>query len=172
MTACKRSCLGLSSIVKSCIEQERRGPEASLDGEVSMSGKASLHDQGETELELIHKQLLIMHSASKQSLIISHNAVSVNGEALSMTKGETELELIPYVEGGELLVLWQLHREGLGSAVELTTGDHLQSILKIHFWHEESMAYARPCSLPVMWMPAWASPASQLRAHPKTLQCF
>ena len=31
-----------------------------------------------------------------------------------MTKGETELELIPFVEGGELLVLWQLHRDGLG----------------------------------------------------------
>ena len=39
-----------------------------------------------------------------------------------MTKGETELELIPFVEGGELMVLWQLHREGLGNAVELTTG--------------------------------------------------
>ena len=42
-----------------------------------------------------------------------------------MTKGETELELIPFVEGGELLVLWQLHREGLGQAVELTTGQLL-----------------------------------------------
>ena len=40
-----------------------------------------------------------------------------------MTKGETELELIPYVEGGELLLLWQLHREGFGSAVEITTSE-------------------------------------------------
>ena len=50
------------------------------------------------------------------------DAVRVNGEGMTMTKGETELELIPFVEGGELLVLWQLHREGLGQAVELTTG--------------------------------------------------
>ena len=90
-----------------------------------------------------------MQSARKQVLTISHYAVSVNGAALSMTQGETELELIPYVEGGELLVLWQLHREGRGSAVELTTGDHFQSVLKTHFWHKGSMAYARPCSLPV-----------------------
>lgn len=40
-----------------------------------------------------------------------------------MTKGETELDMVPYVEGGELLVLWQLHREGLGNAVEITTGE-------------------------------------------------
>ena len=46
----------------------------------------------------------------------------MNGERLGMTKGETELELIPYVEGGELLLLWQLHREGLGNTVEITTG--------------------------------------------------
>ena len=39
-----------------------------------------------------------------------------------MTKGETELEMVPYVEGGELVLLWQRHREGLGNAVELTTG--------------------------------------------------
>ena len=49
-------------------------------------------------------------------------AVSVNGEPLVMTKGETELEMVPYVEGGELVMLWQKHREGLGNAVELTTG--------------------------------------------------
>ncbi|CAK0783230.1 hypothetical protein CVIRNUC_006429 [Coccomyxa viridis] len=47
--------------------------------------------------------------------------VTMNGERLAMTKGETELEMIPYVEGGELLMLWQLHREGLGKAVEITT---------------------------------------------------
>ena len=47
----------------------------------------------------------------------------MNGERLEMTRGETELELIPFVEGGELLLLWQLHREGLGNAVEITTGD-------------------------------------------------
>ena len=46
----------------------------------------------------------------------------MNGERLAMTMGETELEMIPYVEGGELLMLWQLHREGLGKAVEITTG--------------------------------------------------
>ncbi len=39
-----------------------------------------------------------------------------------MTKGETELEMIPYVEGGELVIVWQKHREGLGNAVEITTG--------------------------------------------------
>ena len=42
-----------------------------------------------------------------------------------MTRGETELELIPFVERGELLLLWQLHREGLGNAVEITTGQTL-----------------------------------------------
>ncbi len=40
-----------------------------------------------------------------------------------MTKGETELELIPFVEGGELMMLWQKHREGLGEAVEITTSE-------------------------------------------------
>ncbi|CAL5220920.1 g3017 [Coccomyxa viridis] len=55
-------------------------------------------------------------------------AVRVNGERMVMTKGETELELIPFVEGGELLLLWQLHREGLGQAVELTT-DLLQVVI-------------------------------------------
>ena len=40
-----------------------------------------------------------------------------------MTKGETELEMVPYVPAGELLVLWQLHREGLGNTVEITTGE-------------------------------------------------
>ena len=47
----------------------------------------------------------------------------MNGQQLGMTLGETELEMIPYVEGGELLMLWQLHREGLGNAVEITTGE-------------------------------------------------
>ena len=127
--------------------------------------------KGENEQELIPKQLQIMHVATKQALTISHRAVSVNGKALSMTKGKTELELIPFVEGGELLVLWQLHREGLGSAVELTTGNQFQSILKAHVCQKGSMAYARQCSLPVMWIPAWASPASHPRARPRTLQC-
>ena len=40
-----------------------------------------------------------------------------------MIKGETELEMVPYVPAGELLVLWQLHREGLGNTVEITTGE-------------------------------------------------
>ena len=40
-----------------------------------------------------------------------------------MTRGETELEMIPFVEGGELMLLWQLHREGLGEAVEITTSE-------------------------------------------------
>ena len=65
-------------------------------------------------------------------------AVRVNGEAMTMTKGETELELIPFVEGGELLVLWQLHREGLGNAVELTTGRARDACLAESFpkhWH-------------------------------------
>lgn len=50
-------------------------------------------------------------------------AVIMNGEPLVMTKGETELELIPFVEGGELMMLWQKHREGLGEAVEITTSE-------------------------------------------------
>ncbi len=46
-----------------------------------------------------------------------------------MTKGETELEMIPYVEGGELVIVWQKHREGLGNAVEITTGvPHISSL--------------------------------------------
>ena len=139
---------------------------------MSVSGKANCITKDKNELELIPKQLQIMHIATKQALTISHHAVSVNGEALSMTKGETELELIPYVEGGELLVLWQLHREGLGSAVELTTGNRFHSILKTHVWQKGGMAYARQSSLPVMWIPAWASPASHPRACPRTLQCF
>ena len=51
--------------------------------------------------------------------------MTVNGERLEMTRGETELELLPFVERGELLLLWQLHREGLGNAVEITTGQTL-----------------------------------------------
>lgn len=50
----------------------------------------------------------------------------MNGEQLVMTKGETELEMVPYVEGGEMVFLWQLHREGLGNAVEITTGQSTQ----------------------------------------------
>ena len=52
-----------------------------------------------------------------------YRAVIMNGKPLVMTKGETELELIPFVEGGELLVLWQKHREGLGNTVEITTSE-------------------------------------------------
>ncbi|BDA47657.1 hypothetical protein COCOBI_10-5080 [Coccomyxa sp. Obi] len=48
-------------------------------------------------------------------------AVSVDGEALVMEVFENEVEVIPYVEHGEMLVLWQLHREGLGNAVTITT---------------------------------------------------
>lgn len=55
-------------------------------------------------------------------------AVTMNGEQLIMTKGETELEMVPYVEGGEMVFLWQLHREGLGNAVEITT-DLLQVLV-------------------------------------------
>lgn len=55
--------------------------------------------------------------------------MTVNGERLTMTKGETELEMIPYVEGGELVIVWQKHREGLGNAVEITTGvPHISSL--------------------------------------------
>ena len=46
----------------------------------------------------------------------------MNGEALNMTKGETELEIVPFVDTGEMVVYWQKHREGLGNAVEITTG--------------------------------------------------
>ena len=35
-------------------------------------------------------------------------AVIMNSEPLVMTKGGTKLKLIPFVQGGELLVLWQL----------------------------------------------------------------
>lgn len=52
-------------------------------------------------------------------------AVSMNGEDLTMTKGETELEMVPYVEGGEMVLVWQKHREGLGNAIEITTGQSL-----------------------------------------------
>ena len=55
-------------------------------------------------------------------------AVAMNGEPLVMTKGETELEILPFVEGGELLVLWQKHRENMGEAIEITTSEpHLLS---------------------------------------------
>jgi len=56
----------------------------------------------------------------------------MNGEPLVMTKGETELELIPFVQGGELMVLWQKHREGLGNAIEISTSEpsHCRNKLK------------------------------------------
>ena len=62
----------------------------------------------------------LLHDAE---LFLAAPAVIMNGEPLVMTKGETELELIPFVEGGELMVLWQKHREGLGEAVEITTSE-------------------------------------------------
>lgn len=55
----------------------------------------------------------------------------MNSERLEMTRGETELEMIPFVEGGELMLLWQLHREGLGSAVEITTSE----LTSLTPWH-------------------------------------
>jgi hypothetical protein len=56
----------------------------------------------------------------------------MNGAPLVMTKGETELELIPFVEGGELLVLWQKHREGLGNTVEITTSERSLPFSPMH----------------------------------------
>lgn len=35
-------------------------------------------------------------------------AVIMKSEPLVMTKGVTGLKLIPFIQGGELLVLWQL----------------------------------------------------------------
>ena len=55
--------------------------------------------------------------------VLAACAVAMNGEPLAMTKGETELELLPFVEGGELLVLWQKHRENMGEAIEITTSE-------------------------------------------------
>ncbi len=49
--------------------------------------------------------------------------VTLNGKKLAIHQETNELEVIPYVEKGEFLLLWQLHRAGLGNAVELTTGD-------------------------------------------------
>ena len=48
--------------------------------------------------------------------------MTLNENKLEMAEAEADLEVIPYVERGELLLLWQLHREGLGNTVELTTG--------------------------------------------------
>lgn len=82
-------------------------------------------------------------------MIVTFVAVSVNGEPLVMTKGETELEMVPYVEGGELVMLWQKHREGLGNAVELTTGAHISSSGTL-FLHLKSKythgGYPKQCS--------------------------
>ena len=50
-------------------------------------------------------------------------AVTLNGKKLAIHQETNELEVIPYVEKGEFLLLWQLHRAGLGNAVELTTGE-------------------------------------------------
>ena len=49
-------------------------------------------------------------------------AVSLNEKKLEIHEGHNDLEVIPYVERGEFLLLLQRHREGLGNAVELTTG--------------------------------------------------
>ena len=46
-----------------------------------------------------------------------------------MTKGETELELIPFVQGGELSLLWQKHREGLGNAIEISTSERSSALM-------------------------------------------
>ena len=53
----------------------------------------------------------------------------MNGEPLVMTKGKTELELIPFVQGGELMVLWQKHREGLGNAIEISTSERISGLM-------------------------------------------
>ena len=78
----------------------------------------------------------------------------MNGERLAMTMGETELEMIPYVEGGELLMLWQLHREGLGKAVEITTGELSAdcvpgSALSAPSWHPASCLQ---CTAASQWL--------------------
>jgi hypothetical protein len=52
-------------------------------------------------------------------------AVYMNGELLVMREGGNEIEVIPYVERGELLVLWELHKPNLGNAVTITTGEPL-----------------------------------------------
>ncbi len=84
----------------------------------------------------------------------------MNGEQLTMTKGETELEMVPYVEGGEMVLLWQLHREGLGNALEITTGEspafRFKSILfKLKF--KIFVILCRRPSLPVLgYLSLWA----------------
>ncbi len=66
-----------------------------------------------------------MYQTLAEGLLMHRCAVSVDGEALVMEVFENEVEVIPYVEHGEMLVLWQLHREGLGNAVTITTGKPL-----------------------------------------------
>lgn len=59
-----------------------------------------------------------------------------------MPEGQNEVEVIPYVERGELLVLWQLHRPGLGNSVVITSG-----------------ALSQPREhLSACWIVAWATP--------------
>ncbi len=59
--------------------------------------------------------------------------MTVDGEELVMDVFENEVEVIPYVERGEMLVLWQLHHEGLGNAVTITTGAPLPFLCPFPF---------------------------------------
>lgn len=49
-------------------------------------------------------------------------AVYLDGKRLQMAVGENEQEHILGLESGELMLLWQLHRPDIGSAVEISTG--------------------------------------------------
>ena len=89
----------------------------------------------------LHAAYCCRHSTAHGAEDSAVCAVTMNGGRLAMTKGETELEMIPYVEGGELLMLWQLHREGLGRAVEITTGE-------ISAESVPSYALSAPCQHP------------------------
>ena len=63
---------------------------------------------------------------------------------------ENEVEVIPYVEHGELLVLWQLHHEGLGNAVTITTGKPVPRSCNFqgtpHFGHTFFIVFGQVCA--------------------------
>lgn len=49
-------------------------------------------------------------------------AVRLDGVRLEMFQGETEQEHIMALGHGELVLFWELHRDGVSQAVEITSG--------------------------------------------------
>ena len=58
--------------------------------------------------------------------------MTLDGKQLEMLAGETEQEHIMALEKGELMLQWEQHRIGVGQAIEITSGDQMQYLMRCH----------------------------------------